>query len=79
MNCTALGLRVSSVIFGLMGLGHLIRIAAHANLQVGSHFIHRRWSGLSVIVLAALCVWLWMLANRAACPKTETPPDKPAA
>jgi hypothetical protein len=62
-----------------MGLGHLIRIAAHVNLLVGSHLIHRRWSGVSVIVLAALCVWLWMLASKAECPKTETPPAKPAA
>ena len=32
-----------------------------------------------VIVLAALCVWLWMLASKAAKSKVETPPAKPAA
>jgi hypothetical protein len=36
MNPSALGLRVASVIFGLMGLGQLIRIIVCADLQVGA-------------------------------------------
>lgn len=79
MNSPALGLRVASVIFGLMGLGHLIRIIACAGLQVGSCYIGRRWSVIAVILLAALCVWLWMLASKAAKSKVETPPAKPTA
>ena len=79
MNSPALGLRVASVIFGLMGLGHLIRIIVCVNLQVASCCIGRWWSGAAVIVLAALCVWLWMLASKAAKSKVETPPAKPAA
>jgi hypothetical protein len=79
MNSPALGLRVASVIFGLMGLGQLIRIIVCANLQVGSCQIGRRWSVVAVIVLAALGVWLWMLASKAAKPKAEAPPVKPAA
>jgi hypothetical protein len=78
MNSPALGLRVASVVFGLMGLGHLIRIIAFANLQVGSCHIGRRWSVVAIIVLAALCAWLWMLASKAAKAKVETPPVKPA-
>ena len=80
MNCPALGLRVSSVLFGFMGLAHLIRIIVRANLQLGDHIIHRRWSGVAVVVLAALSVWLWTLACKADCTKAETPPaGKPAA
>jgi hypothetical protein len=79
MNSPALGLRVASVIFGLMGLGQLVRIIACVNLQVGSCHIGRRWSVVAVIVLAALCGWLWMLACKAAKSKVETPPAKPAA
>ena len=79
MNCPALGLRVASVIFGLMGLGQLIRIIACTNLQVGSCHIGRRWSVVAVIVLAALCVWLWMLASKACKAKGEAPPATPAA
>jgi hypothetical protein len=62
-----------------MGLGHLIRIFVHERLQVGSWLIGRRWSAFAVIVLAALCVWLWMLASKACKEKCEAPPAKPAA
>ena len=79
MNSPALGLRVASVIFGLMGLGQLVRIIVCVNLQVGSCHIGRRGSVVAVIVLAALCVWLWMLACKAAKSKVETPPAKPTA
>ena len=79
MNSPALGLRVASVIFGLLGLGHLIRIIGGVNMQVCGCYVGRRWSVIAVIVLAALCVWLWMLAYTAAKPKVETPPAKPAA
>jgi hypothetical protein len=79
MNCPALGLRVASVIFGLMGLCQLIRIIARINMQVGSCPVGRRWSAVAVIVLAALCVWLWMLASKACKAKDGTPPAGPAA
>ena len=79
MNSPALGLRVASVVFGLMGLGQLIRIIVCAGVQVGSCHIGRWWSAVAVIVLAALCAWLWMLASKAAKAKVETPPAKPAA
>jgi hypothetical protein len=79
MNCPTVGLRVSSVIFGLMGLAHLIRIILNLGVQVGGCLIGRRWSVVAVIVCAALCVWLWMLASKAAKLKAEIPPAKPAA
>jgi hypothetical protein len=79
MNSPALGLRVSSVIFGLAGLAHLIRIILSLGVQVGGYIIGRRWSVVAVIVCAALCVWLWMLASKAAKLKAEIPPAKPAA
>lgn len=79
MNSPALGLRVASVIFGLMGLGQLIRIIVCVNIQVGSCYICRWCSVVAVIVFAALCVWLWMLASKAAKSKVEAPPAKPAA
>jgi type VI protein secretion system component VasK len=79
MNSPALGLRVASVIFGLMGLAHLIRIILSMGLQVGGWLVGRRWSVIAVIVLAALCVWLWMLASKAAKAKNEILPAKPSA
>ena len=75
MNCPALGLRVASVIFGLVGLLHLIRIfCAHLSIQVCGCYVGRRWSIISVIVLAALCIWMWKLASQVGKSKTETPP-----
>jgi hypothetical protein len=79
MNSPAIGLRVASVIFGLMGLSHVARIIANTGLQVGGCIIGRQWSAVAVIILAALCVWLWMLASKAAKSKVEVPPAKPAA
>ena len=79
MNSPALGLRIASVIFGLAALGHLLRIILNLHAQLGSWVIGRRWSVVGVVLLVALCVWLWMLAYTAAKPKTETPPAKPAA
>jgi hypothetical protein len=79
MNSPVLGLRVASVIFGLMGLGQLIRIIVCEGVQVGSCYVGRRWSVVAVIVFGALCAWLWMLASKAAKAKAETPPAKPAA
>jgi len=78
MNSPTLGLRVASVIFGLMGLAHVIRIIAHLNVQIGSCPFGRRWSALAVIVLGALSIWMCKLASAAAKSKTETPPAKPA-
>ena len=67
------------MIFGLAGLAHLIRIILSLGVQVGGYIIGRRWSVVAVIVCAALCVWLWMLASKAAKLKAEIPPAKPAA
>jgi hypothetical protein len=67
------------VIFGLMGLGQLIRVIACTKVQVGTCLIGRRWSVVAVVVLAALCVWLWMLASKACKAKSEAPPATPAA
>ena len=78
MNCPALGLRVASVIFGLMCLGNLARIVGCVSLQVACCPVGRRWSAVAVVVLGALCVWMWMLASKACKKKDEAPPAKPA-
>jgi hypothetical protein len=78
MSSPALGLRIASMIFGLVGLGQLIRIITRINLQVGHHYVGRRWSLVAVFVLASLCVWLWALANKDQGAKAGTTPGKPA-
>jgi hypothetical protein len=79
MNSPVVGLRVASVVIGLVGLGQLIRIICCVSVQVGGCLVGRRWSVVAVIVLAALCVWLWMLASKAAKATVQAPPANPAA
>lgn len=44
MKTPALALRIASALFGLMGLGHLVRILFATNIYVGHLYIGRRWS-----------------------------------
>jgi hypothetical protein len=78
MNSPVFALRLASAIFALIGLGHVIRILAHAELLVGSCSIGRRWSVLAVLVMAVLCGWFWKIASNAA-KKPEVAPPKPTA
>ncbi|HTT58220.1 MAG TPA: hypothetical protein VMF63_13990 [Opitutaceae bacterium] len=73
MNLQSVGLRIASVIFGLVSLGHLLRVFLHLNVTIGGFYVHRWMSAVAVVITALLCVWLWQLA---AGPK---PPAKPAA
>ena len=77
MNCPTLGLRVASAVFGLISLGHLIRIVFGMWLQIGSLVIGRRWSLVAVIVFAALCAWMWKLACQTAKAKVDAAPAGP--
>lgn len=79
MKCPVVGLRVASVIFGLMGLGWLIRIFVCKCPPACSCPHPLRWSIVGIVILVALCVWLWMLACKASKPKDGAPPPPPAA
>jgi len=79
MKTPTCGLRVASVLFGLMALAHLMRILVSANLVIGSCYIRRSWSAVAVVVLGALAIWMCKLACTVAKANTETPPTKPAA
>ena len=68
MNSQTLGLRVASVIFGLVCLGHLLRIVARLDVHIGGIYIHRWLSAVAVIASGLLCLWLWMLSRPEAKP-----------
>lgn len=53
-------LRVASVIFALIALGHLARLLKHAQVIVGSHTIPLWFSIAGAIVAALLSLWMWM-------------------
>ncbi|WP_323847011.1 hypothetical protein [Microbulbifer magnicolonia] len=64
MNSPKGGLRLSSVLFGLMSLGQLWRLVAQPDVLVGGAPLPTWPSALAFIVLLALCIWLWRLSNR---------------
>lgn len=62
MNSRVVGLRVASAVFGLMGLGQLVRLIARIPVHVGSHAVPLWCSGIALIVTVGLAVWLWWLS-----------------
>ncbi|MDD2762458.1 MAG: hypothetical protein PHE83_00635 [Opitutaceae bacterium] len=79
MNSPSCGLRVASVVFGLMCLGQLLRIILRIQIHVGDCYVHRWVSAIAVVITGLLCAWLWRLASKADQPKTDATPAKPAA
>ena len=65
MNSPKGGLRVASILFGLMSLGQLWRLVAQPKVLVGGSAMPVWPSALAFIVLLLLCLWLWRLSKRA--------------
>ena len=63
MNSRTIGLRISSVIFGLISLGHIARLWGRVDIVIGSHHLERSWSWISIIVTGLLAIWLAKLAG----------------
>jgi hypothetical protein len=64
MHSQILGLRVASVIFGLMSLAQLVRFIVRGRVMFGGHMLPFWPSALAFFVLAALSVWLWNLSRQ---------------
>ena len=63
MSSSLLGLRVASIVFGLMTLVQLLRLAFRPEVLVAGHMIPLWPSLLAVLILGGLCLWLWNLAR----------------
>jgi hypothetical protein len=63
MNSPTTGLRVASIIFGILAIGHVVRLITHAQVMVGTHIIPMGLSWIAVIVSAILCIWMWKLSS----------------
>jgi len=71
-----LGLRVSSLIFGLFCLADIAQLATRAEIIIGSHSFGRIPSVVAVIVSGFLSIWQSKLAGPW-CPEIgETPAPK---
>jgi len=64
MNSPILGLRVASIVFGLMSLAQLTRVIIRPEVLVAGHLIPLWPSVLAFLLLAALSAWLASLARR---------------
>jgi hypothetical protein len=59
-------LMVSGLLFGLVAVLHVLRLAYGLTVQVGSWTVPLDASGIGAVVTAALCAWAFALARRRA-------------
>jgi uncharacterized membrane protein YecN with MAPEG domain len=62
MNSQRAGLRVASVIFGVVAIAHIVRLFKHAPITFGSHTVPMSLSWVALIVAGVLCIWMWKLS-----------------
>jgi hypothetical protein len=60
MNSRVLPLRIASVAFGLICIGHLVRLWTEIEVVIGGRHLPLWTSGVAAIVTAALCAWTWI-------------------
>ena len=60
------GLRVASVVFGLITVAQLLRLVTRAEVLVAGHALPLWPSALAILVFGGLSGWLWNLAGRSA-------------
>jgi hypothetical protein len=65
MNSPAFGLRVASVITGLVSIAHLARLFLRFQVIVGSYTAPVWVSGVAFVVFGLLSFWLCRLASAA--------------
>ena len=65
MHSQILGLRVASLIFGLMCLGQLLRLVINPEVLVAGHQVPLWPSGLALVILGGMSLWMWKLSRLA--------------
>jgi hypothetical protein len=63
MNSQIIGLRVASVVFGLIALVQLLRLVIQPDIVVAGHHVPLWPSGIALAVLGSLSAWLWSLTR----------------
>jgi hypothetical protein len=63
MNSQILGLRIASIIFGLMSLAQLLRLVIQPEVLVAGHQMPLWPSVLAFVILGGLSIWLWKLSS----------------
>lgn len=76
MNTSVMGLRVASVIFGLAGIAHLLRLLMELEAMIAGHRVPVWFSAPGFIIAGALCWWLWRLSLPAKVPEPDSEVEK---
>ena len=66
MNSPILGLRAAGLIFGLMCLAQLLRLVINLEVLIAGHHVPLWPSGLAVVILGGMSLWMWKLSRAAA-------------
>jgi hypothetical protein len=66
MNSPIVGLRVASLVFALVSLLQLARLAAGFDVSVDGHLVPLWASGVAVLIAAGLSAWMGQLSYRSA-------------
>ena len=63
MNSPIQGLRIASIVFGLMALAQLGRLVIQPQILVAGYEMPLWPSALALVVLLGLSFWMWKLAR----------------
>jgi hypothetical protein len=64
MKSQIIGLRVSSIVFGLISVAQLSRLIIRPEVLVAGYVIPLWPSALAFVILSGLSFWLWNLGRR---------------
>ena len=53
-----LGLRVAGTVFGIVAAGHLVRLAARAEVVIAGWEVPLAINALGLLIAGGLCIWL---------------------
>jgi hypothetical protein len=65
MNSQILGLRVASIIFGLISLAQLLRLVIQPEVLVAGYQMPFWPSVIAFVIFGALSIWLWTISRTA--------------
>jgi len=64
MNSQIIGLRVASIVFGLVCLAQLLRLLTRVEVVVAGHAVPLWPNAVAFVVTGALSLWMWRLSSR---------------
>jgi hypothetical protein len=64
MHSQIIGLRMASIVFGLMSVAQLARLIIRLEVLVAGYLMPLWPSALAFVMLGGLSLWLWKLGRR---------------